>query len=175
LVEHSDDTVTRRDIPDWPGYQAGDDGSIWSAWRHEQYGRTLTDVWHRLTLTVNCGYLVVGLRRGSEKRLRKVHQLVLEAFVGPRPSGQQGCHRNGVATDCRLQNLRWDTPAGNAADTVRRGERNGFSLLSEAEVVAAQSAVRDGAVQASIARQFGVSPCTINAIVKGRSWKHVAS
>jgi hypothetical protein len=36
-----------------------------------------------------------------------VHQLVLAAFVGPRPPGYMAAWRNGDRTDCRLANLRW--------------------------------------------------------------------
>ena len=31
------------------------------------------------------------------------------------------CHDNGQKTDCRLSNLRWDTPKNNSADRVRHG------------------------------------------------------
>jgi hypothetical protein len=33
----------------------------------------------------------------------------------------EGCHWNGNPADNRLTNLRWDTPAGNAADRERHG------------------------------------------------------
>jgi hypothetical protein len=50
-----------------------------------------------------------------------VHQLVLEAFVGPRPRGMESCHNNGNQTDNRLVNLRWDTKSENNLDRVRHG------------------------------------------------------
>lgn len=52
---------------------------------------------------------------------RYVHQLVLEAFVGPRPEGMEACHWNDVCTDNRLENLRWDTTSANRHDQVRNG------------------------------------------------------
>lgn len=45
-----------------------------------------------------------------------IHKLVLEAFVGERPSGMQACHGNGDKTDNRLVNLRWDTVKANHRD-----------------------------------------------------------
>lgn len=71
------------------------------------------------------GYRSVGLSRGKGPRRHLVHRLVLFAFVGPPPqSWYHGCHYNGIRSDSRLENLRWDTPAGNAADTIRhRKER----------------------------------------------------
>lgn len=56
---------------------------------------------------------------------RCVHHLVLEAFVGPRPAGMQGCHRDDDPRNNALDNLRWDTPAGNKSDAVRRGTAAG--------------------------------------------------
>jgi hypothetical protein len=52
---------------------------------------------------------------------RSVHQLVLEAFVGPRPDGMQVCHVDGVSTNNHLENLRWGTVSENQLDRVRHG------------------------------------------------------
>lgn len=50
-----------------------------------------------------------------------VHSLVLEAFVGPRPTGMHACHANDIPSDNRVENLRWDTPRANRLDSVRNG------------------------------------------------------
>lgn len=50
---------------------------------------------------------------GVGGRTRSVHALVLEAFVGPRPTGMQGAHLNGRPSDNRRANLMWATPAEN--------------------------------------------------------------
>lgn len=52
---------------------------------------------------------------------RKVHQLVLEAFVGPRPPGMEGCHADDDFTNNRLTNLRWGTHTDNMQDCVSNG------------------------------------------------------
>lgn len=66
------------------------------------------------------GYKYIKLSGGGKIRNNaKVHHLVLEAFVGPRPPGTECCHANDIAGDNRVENLRWDTPAANAED--RRG------------------------------------------------------
>lgn len=51
----------------------------------------------------------------------KVHHVVLEAFVGPRPDGMECCHGLGGPSDNRLSNLRWDTRLANHADKVAAG------------------------------------------------------
>ena len=51
------------------------------------------------------------------KRNALVHRLVLLAFRGEPPEGKPyGCHNNSIKKDARIENLRWDSPKGNAAD-----------------------------------------------------------
>lgn len=68
------------------------------------------------------GYIIVGLTRADGVCVQKrVHRLVLEAFVGPCPEGMECCHGPGGPSDNRLENLRWDTRVENARDQVRHG------------------------------------------------------
>ena len=82
-----------------------------------------------LALTVDPkGYLRVSLHKGGVQRSGVlVHQLVLFAFVGPRPDFAESCHENGIKSDCSRLNLRWDTGSANSLDKQRHGtdhERN---------------------------------------------------
>lgn len=64
----------------------------------------------------------VALWRGRQMRRRQVHVLVLESFVGRRPSAEMhGCHNDGNPLNNSVFNLRWDTPSANAQDMVRHG------------------------------------------------------
>jgi hypothetical protein len=68
------------------------------------------------------GYQYVQLwGNGRSINGAKVHRLVLEAFVGPRPDGMECCHGPGGSSDNRLSNLRWDTRLANHADKVAAG------------------------------------------------------
>ena len=49
----------------------------------------------------------------------KLHRLVLEAFVGPRPRGQMCCHADDNPDNNRLDNLRWGTSRENQQDRIR--------------------------------------------------------
>jgi hypothetical protein len=86
------------------------------------------------------GYLTFYLVAIGRTRKRVyLHRLVLEAFVGAAPNGHEGCHNNGVRTDCRLSNLRWDTRANNHADkrvhgTTNQGALHVSALLTEDQV-----------------------------------------
>jgi hypothetical protein len=165
--------VEYRDVVGALGYRVGNDGSVWSCLKQAGYSRryVMTTEWHPLKLNTADGYPSVKIRG----RRRKVHRLVLEAFVGPCPDGMEGCHWNGTPTDCRLDNLRWDTHKGNGADSIRhgvhKGTRNGRALFSESVVDDIRKRITTGERQADIAREFSVSRCTVNAIAKGRRWE----
>lgn len=66
-------------------------------------------------------YPMVVLSRPGVRTTESVHALVLTAFVGPRPEGNEACHGIGGPTDNRLSNLRWDTLHENNLDKVRHG------------------------------------------------------
>lgn len=57
---------------------------------------------------------------------RSLHHLVLEAFVGPCPTGYQCNHKNGIKDDNRLENLEWVT----AQENIRHSWRLGLSKPS---------------------------------------------
>jgi hypothetical protein len=61
----------------------------------------------------------VKLTKAGKPVTRQLHQV--EAFVGPRPDGTEGCHWNGDPSDNRLTNLRWDTHTANMQDLIRHG------------------------------------------------------
>jgi hypothetical protein len=67
------------------------------------------------------GHLNVALCRDSTKMNRTAHQLVIEAFVGPRPEGMECRHLNGDPADNRPENLMWGTASENTYDQVGHG------------------------------------------------------
>lgn len=87
-----------------------------------------------------------------------VHKLVLLAFVGPCPQGMECCHWNGVASDNRLLNLRWDTHYENVQDQKRhgtgpKGERHPMTKFSNADITAMRCMqLRDAIVEFGISR-----------------------
>lgn len=82
-------------------------------------------VWSEVTQRYLKPWLVNGVKLQVElcspRRHRYIHDLMLEAFVGPRPEGLIGCHWNDIGTDNRIENLRWDTHSANQIDSVRNG------------------------------------------------------
>lgn len=72
------------------------------------------------------GHFRVTLYKSRGRKQCWVHRLVLEAFVGPRPANYDACHNNGVPSDNRAENLRWDTRSANAKDRVLHGNHYNY-------------------------------------------------
>ncbi|MFA4084234.1 NUMOD4 motif-containing HNH endonuclease [Mycobacteroides salmoniphilum] len=70
----------------------------------------------------SAGYMYVTISGGGKLlRNRKVHHLVLEAFMGARPEGMECRHLNDIADDNHVENLRWGTRSENIEDRVNNG------------------------------------------------------
>lgn len=128
-------------------------------------GRILSSAIH------HTGYVQYGLSRNGKQRNHLAHSLVLEAFVGPRPPEQEGCHRDSNKTNNRLTNLRWDTKVGNAADKPsNRGSANPNARLDEKQVAYVIERLEAGVPQLELAHRLGIPGPTINHIATGRTW-----
>lgn len=118
-----------RDIPGHEGYyQASSHGRIRSLDRigvmkngiKRRYpGVIIKQFPHSVT-----GHLLVRLSKDGKGATRKVHQLVLESFVGPAPEGMMCCHWDDDPTNNHIDNLRWGTKSENMRDSVRNGKHN---------------------------------------------------
>jgi hypothetical protein len=119
------------------------------------------------------GYTSVKLCKNGHHKLKKVHHLVLDAFVGERPSGTECCHSDDVRANPRLDNLRWDTRKANCEERKTAcGERNGGGgKLKESQVVEIKTRIANGERLVDIAKLYGVSAPMIGAIKKGRAWR----
>lgn len=155
-------------------YEVNGLGMVWSIPRVivKSDGRTYTARGgFRKPCIDRAGYLFVILRG----RQRYIHQLVAEAFIGPRPAGLNTCHNNGDRADNRISNLRYDTPKGNMADKLRhgtlpRGEEAGRAKLSEDEV---RSIFVDPRLHREIAADHCISAAYVSSLKSGRYWSHL--
>lgn len=130
------------------------------------------------------GYVIVTLKG----KHYKVHHLVLSLFVRPRYDGEVARHLDGNPANNDATNLCWGTQAENWNDKrlhgrATVGERHGRARLSEQDVFAIRKTVivRHGSAKAScgfetkhtLARRYGVSIHTIDAVRAGAIWKGV--
>lgn len=172
--------VEYREIVGFPGYRVGSDGSVWSCKERGPLG-TLGDKWRRLKekpYGQRGQYLRVQLSRENRLYYWSVHVLVLTVFVGPRPEGMQGCHRDGNPHNNALSNLRWGTRSENECDKVahgtsNRGSRQGSAKLKEADIPEIRRLLSEGVSQTEVARRFNVGRGAISQISINRTWSHV--
>lgn len=177
--------VEYRDIPGFPGYRVGSDGSVWSCLKLIPLGRcrgtrsVISDEWRRRRVTLVKGYLGLQLRRGGRGVTLYVHQAVMLGFVGPCPEGHEVAHENGNRFDNSPGNLSYKTYKENHRDMYRHGtrplgERVHNSKLTEDAVRAIRVIrVRDNTPIVQIARQYEVSEETIRRAINGQLWSHV--
>lgn len=126
------------------------------------------------------GYLLTSLQVGNTWVRRRIHRLMLESFVGPRPEGCVTAHWNGIPSDNRLENLRWATAKENTLDGFRhgtlpsRGSKNGHSKLTDEIVCELRLRYASGGItQKLLAIEFGVSRSIVSRAISGATWKHV--
>lgn len=105
-----------RPIPGHDGYDVSDLGRVrsWLSWRGLPVPRVLS-----LTTRPD-GRLEVRVH-APQRQQRKVHHLVAEAWLGPRPTGHHVRHLNGDHQDNQLSNLAYGTPSDNRQDQMRHG------------------------------------------------------
>jgi hypothetical protein len=174
--------VIYKDIPDFPGYRIGNDGSVWSAWvravgsgtRH-QY--VIGAIWRLLQpKPQKSGHIRVKL---TGRRMFLVHRLVLELFVGPCPPGMECCHNDGNPGNNRVDNLRWGTRQSNADDRIvhgtnRHGEQHYAARLTAADVIRMRADHARGAARiCDLAARHRIAAAHVSAVIYRKKWKHV--
>ena len=125
------------------------------------------------------GYLWLAVPpRTGEQQSFAIHTLVCEAFHGPRPDG--GCvrHLDGNGQNNAADNVAWGSYSDNELDKRlhgrdQRGERNGGSRLTAADVMEIRRLRKDATPYAVLAERFGVHWNTVYRAGEGHLWKHL--
>lgn len=157
-----------RNITEHPAYQVSNLGRV-----RRLPGKYRQRIQVRKTYLDKAGYVMVALWEGR-RVVRKVHQLVTNAFCGTRPDlSYQVRHLDGDPQNNQAMNLVWGTPRENAGDTRRLGRqpsgiRNGMAKLTRETV--AQIKTIQGVSQREIACQFHIDRSQVSRIRNGRAW-----
>ena len=154
-IPNGDPGVTYREVSGHFGYAVGSEGSVWSLCWRGVAGRS-----RRLSTFIDYGgYEQVRFCHSSVPAGRSVSVLVLESFVGVRPSGCFVNYLDGNRLHNASVNLAW-------------GGRSKVRLTAESVRL-----IREGRVQgrsnSQMASEFGVSRTSIQHVVSRRSWKHI--
>lgn len=147
-------------IPGASRYSVSDDGRV----RNTTTGK-------ELKASLGQGYPTVGLPTGTIR----VHILVAAAFIGPRPVGMSIDHVDGNKTNNDVSNLEYVTHEENmrraaVLGLLAKGEDNGASKLTSADVADARSLARQGHTHRQIAARLDVARSTVTCAVSGTSW-----
>ena len=118
------------------------------------------------------GYRTVKVGGGQTIRL---HTLMAETFVGPRPPGMGVRHLDGNPGNNAPENLAWGTQKENGADTAvhgrtTRGGKNRHVKLTEAQAREIKTRRSAGESGRSLADEFNISQQTVCCIHHGRQW-----
>lgn len=180
-----------RDVPGWEGrYSISTLGRVRT--NYIDYGNQ-TGVWYRRSVHRICtipihpkGYRYLRLSVHGKTTTTGVHQLVAQAFVSNPCGYKEVNHRNGIKHDNRPENLEWVSHQGNMVhawgaglmiNARLTGTKHHRAKIDDDVVRAIRAAVptfSDSETKARVAAQYGVSICTVNDILKRRSWKHIA-
>ncbi len=126
-------------------------------------------------------YYKVALSAGHKEKVQiGVHRLVAKAFIeNQRELAVYVNHKDGNGLNNRSDNLEWVTNSENllhASEVLRVmpiGEANTSARLNAQKVLQIRSKASSGQSLSSIAREMGVSVCTVSMINARKRWRHV--
>lgn len=155
--------MTWRAIPGFPRYEIHPLGCVRRARNQRPLKVSLRAGYHRVQLTDSEG----------RRRWRPLHQLVLETFVGPRPSPRhEGAHIDGRKSNNALDSLAWKTPEQNTADKRTHGTASKPGVkptrLEPLDIEEIRARVLElGEPYSRVARDFGLHRHSVSRIARG--------
>ena len=149
----------------WEYYEVSDSGDV------RRRGGSVT---LKPTISSN-GDRKVMLFADGVLRHKLISDIVLEAFVGPRPRGCECWHLNDDPGDNRLSNLAWSPPRAEHTRSVSPetpNQRKRFRC-TDAEVAEVERLLGQGMTGAEISKRCGVSEPTVSRIKTGRRQRRI--
>jgi hypothetical protein len=167
--------IEHRETDKYPGFKIGNNGTILTNWLcngkkwHQGERWVVAD----LEIRKQTGYLSVWNPISKERC--PVHIMVLEAFVGPCPLGQEALHKDSNPSNNWLYNLSWGTRLDNRLDDLRRGiYESGNRVLSPVNVIEIRRRYKYEKYRiVDLALEYNMSESMISDIVHRRKWTHV--
>jgi|SRR5580704_2657730 hypothetical protein len=178
-------------VPGFGMYEVSNHARVWS---YHGNGRLLTPVMYGPP-----GYKYPGvvLCNGPADRWRaKLHQIVMLAFVGPCPDGEEVRHLDGNVMNNRWEpgneaetraaggNLVYGTHAANQRDQIAHGTlhlavkvgsmRLNAKLTEELVPVIRAEYAAGGVTERDLSVKYGINVSTLHRMLVRQTWKHVA-
>lgn len=131
-----------------------------------------------------CWYWAAGMHQKGygqvwyRGKFNKAHRVMYELENGPIPEGMQVLHSCDNPGCVNPDHLWVGTNLDNRRDSLRKkrhnyGERHGNARLTDQKVLEIRRRSEGARNAQALADEFGVSRCTIDDVVRRRSWKHL--
>lgn len=159
-------------------------------------GRVFSEVTNKFLkpATDGSGYLRCAFKYNGKHTTFKVHRLVAECYI-PNPLNKpQVNHIDGDKKNNTVENLEWCTHQENITHaietglfdpkdkprekcinkTIKKGELNGCSKLTEKEVLEIREKFKPRVyTREMLALEYNVKASTIKDVILRKSWKHI--
>jgi hypothetical protein len=174
-----------RAFREFPKYEVGDDGSVWSL----DYNHT----GERGILKQNRdkdGYAYVFLVVNNKRYKRSVHRMVANSFINNPEGKPQVNHKNGVRDDNVVENLEWCTAKENTvhgfrvngrkiSDRMKERAKKQFTGINNPKAKMTTKLVNEmrhmratGSKLKDISTAFGMSIAQVGQICNNKFWKN---
>lgn len=136
-----------------------------------QAGRLLKPSLRKAKNSRSGGYYRVSIWVGNIKKDAYIHQLVAEAFIGPRPKDHEINHKDRNTAHNFVDNLEY-------IDSIKHkqmvcGDGHGRAKLCSDDVRKIKRMLEHGYQQKEIAEIFCVNKTAIQKIASGQNWSHI--
>ena len=164
-----------KEMPNYPNFFLTENAEIASIKWSNQFKKKMRFKILKPQYNKRIGYFYIGvINKKKERKLRPVHRLMLETFIGDCPLGQETLHGEKGKKDNSLSNLKWGTHEQNVKDKIRdgitvKGSKNPMAKLNENEVNCIKNL--KGFKQRELANIFNVSTPNISLILGEKRWK----
>jgi hypothetical protein len=163
-------------IPGFPGYEASNHGRV-----RTYYIRGRTFDYSRIPKLIRPtlwnGYRYFKLCSDRKRITKSAANLVLLAFIGPKPNNMEACHNDGNKLNDHLSNLRYDTRQNNILD-IPEEKRSRMVMvdrkhLKDRIVITIMERLSKGECAAELAKEYGVSEATVSRWKNGTRRSHL--
>lgn len=169
MISENTDTGYWKLLPSNLAYMVSNRGEVYSLKTNKS-----------MKLTPNLGYQRIPICHLGKRKMRTVHSLVLETFIGKRPDGLVINHKDGNRSNNHIDNLEYCTQSHNVKEDFRcgrhslKGERNTQAKLTKQHVLKIRDMRDKGFKYREILEKFPmVTYSCIAAICIKNTWSHV--
>jgi hypothetical protein len=179
----TENNTGHRPIPGYEGrYEMDRDGNVYALFpfKGQPSGRKMN------TFRDSLGYVKLSLTHNGQMKQHTVHRLLMLTWCPIENAHEREVnHIDGNKGNNDLSNLEWVTRRENMlhahfvikswTHSQVKGEQINTAKLTEDKVREIRRLFKDGQTFQDLAVKFGVTPSNISYIVRGLTWRHVAS